>query len=305
LGASGAAVLSGCGGGHVVRALPGVAQTNSVHAPSKSLTLVPATADPIPDNILKNPFIGEARRFDAAAAPSGWILAQGQSIPIGDNPKLFSILGHGVGDKATTTFLLPNPGFGLIVAAAGIFPTSPSMLTQSGRHMTPQDSLGPNARRPTARAFSFKVQRQRDERDAAILEARRRAASALRVPPQRAAVRVSPELDARIDRARENARANVLARLSDANRAGIEGLIEAILGGRISPYQATVQMTASLSLREARAVLDVSDATQLEFRPGWPGMDHPNPQLEAGRYAVDVAFSREQLRAFRTMRQNG
>ena len=81
----------------------------------------------------------------------------------------------------------------------------------------------------------------------------------------------------------------------------MEGVIDAILSGRTSVQQATVEMTASLSPGEAHELLDVFDETQRTLRQGWAGMDHPNPQVEAGRYLISIAFTADQLRVLKTM----
>src|ERR1700737_3432021 len=93
LGAAGAVLLSGCGGHHVMRAIPGVAPSASNLTP-QNLRFVPQVAEAIPDSVLAHPIIGEARRFDGKTAPAGWMLAQGQTVQIADNRPLFSILGR-------------------------------------------------------------------------------------------------------------------------------------------------------------------------------------------------------------------
>jgi microcystin-dependent protein len=254
---------------------------------------------------LNNAIIGEARRFDGSAAPAGWVLAQGQALPIADNPKLFSILGHPAQDRATATFALPNPGFGYIVAAAGVFPTSPAVLA-SGRRVTSKiASLGPGARPAgMVRILSAKQQAVAEKRAAAIRQSQQLAASAPRPGPS-GVQRLSPEFVARIERVQAEARTSVLAALSGANQARVLGLVDAILSQRATVDQATTAMASALSGGEARALLEIFDGTQRSLRQGWLGMEHPDPQTEASRYVVEIAFTSDQLHALRTMAQNG
>jgi microcystin-dependent protein len=193
IGAAAAVLLAGCGGSHVMRALPGVASSSSSgqsNLPSGNVRIVPDAADPIPANVLSSPTIGEFRRFDGPAAPSGWAFAQGQAFSATDNPHLFSLLGKLTGD-GRTTFRLPKPGFAAIIAVAGSFPTSPAMLAASGRHMTPKDSLGPNAvaRPPSVKAVP-------EKRASALAAQQKLIVSQARVS-RAGPVFVTPELAAR------------------------------------------------------------------------------------------------------------
>lgn len=54
------------------------------------------------------PFIGEIRMFGFDFAPRGWMLCQGQLLPIAQNSALFSILGTTFGGDGRTTFGLPD-----------------------------------------------------------------------------------------------------------------------------------------------------------------------------------------------------
>ena len=305
MGAAAATLLAGCGGSHVMRALPGVASNSSSPSGKFSGTLVPVAAEPIPDNVLKNPIIGEAWRFDGGTVPPGWLPAQGQALPIADNPKLFSILGHSSHDRGTTTFGLPKPNYGLIVAVAGMFPTSPAMLSQSARRTSQVASLGPDAKPKLGliRSLSAPQQAIQEKRTAAIRQSQQLIATAPRVGPS-VVQRPSPEFVARVDRAEADARTNALAALSGANQARVTGLIDAILARRTTVNQATVEMASALSGGEARALLDVFDGTQRALRAGWFGMEHPDPQTEASRYVIAIAFTPDQLHVLRTMAQS-
>ena len=89
--------------------------------------------------------MGEAWRFDGSVAPPGWMLARGQSLDVAQYQRLYSILGVSGGGDGRKAFKLPEPGFGVIVAVAGMYPTGPSMLALSVRRTSAVVSLGPNA----------------------------------------------------------------------------------------------------------------------------------------------------------------
>lgn len=254
--------------------------------------LVPASADPIPDSVLARAIIGEGRRFDGPVPPPGWTLARGQTLKVTENPKLFAILGTMAGGDGKTSFLLPNPGFGYVIAVAGIFPTSPDLLVQSGRRKTShQDSLGPGAvarlRFPTAKP----------ERTRAIADSQRLQSSSIRVG---SAVfqPVSAEMRARFTESRFTARDVALASLSSANRAVLESMLERAANGSGSLNDAVVRMTPLLSGAESAALLEANDNRLRAFRTQWYGAAHANPQLEAARFLVSVGFSAEQLRRY-------
>jgi microcystin-dependent protein len=69
------------------------------------------------------PFVGEIRMFGGNFAPVGWMLCQGQLLPISENPTLFQLIGTTYGGDGQTNFALPNlasrlpihvgPGFAL------------------------------------------------------------------------------------------------------------------------------------------------------------------------------------------------
>lgn len=293
IGAAAAGLLAGCGGNHVMRALPGVAPSNGTVNPPSSLLnvkLVPAAADAIPQNVLASPFIGEARRFDDKTAPNGWIFAQGQAISAADNPRLLSILGRRQGDKSATTFNLPNPGFGLIVAVAGVFPTSPSLVARSGRHMTHIDSLGPNAiPRPP------KMLKPPSEK---LLADRRLLTSGLRVGSG-SPVPVTNELASRIDSAHESARASAIDALSPQNRARLASAVQAAVSGGSTVFGAVSAMRSALTSTEADALLRVNDAMNQPFSGG--GMASPRSPdagvVDAASFLISIAITHDQARA--------
>jgi hypothetical protein len=279
-----------------MRALPGVAQSSQKQSQNFS-----GPADPIPENVLSSPIIGEARRFDGAVAPTGWLLLQSKTLNVADYRMLFDVLRTSAGGDGKTTFKLPQPPQGWIIAVAGTFVSTPQVLARMGRHMGPQDSLGPGAR-VGVRVPSPRMLRIQEQRTATLREQQRFAASAPR-PGSSRAVPVSPELNARIEQARNDDRTSVLALLSAENRSRVLGLVDAVLAGSISLYDATRRTAALLGAEEARAALEVFDATQRAFGAP-PGPGHADPQLEAGRYVVAVAFTAEQLYKLGTMQGN-
>jgi Phage Tail Collar Domain len=293
LGASAAVVLSGCGGSHVLKALPGVAQSNSAAAVKpRSGSLVPLKADAIPNNVLANPIIGEAWRFDGAAAPSGWMLAQGQSVNVADNPKLFSILGTIAGGDGKTSFKLPNPGYGYVVAVAGWYLSSPQQLARSGRRiLLHQDSLGPGA------IANPRMIKRSAQRDRAVAESQQLRMSAQIVGPSRY-VQISAELESHIASAGASTRETALSQLSANNRVTIESLMDRVALTSISSNDAVVAMMPRLSTGEAGALLETNDGYLRGFRTTWSGNRHENLQLEAARFLVSVAFTPEQRQTF-------
>lgn len=54
------------------------------------------------------PFVGEVRLFAGNFAPTGWMLCEGQLLPISQYTALFSLLGTSYGGDGKTTFALPN-----------------------------------------------------------------------------------------------------------------------------------------------------------------------------------------------------
>jgi len=54
------------------------------------------------------PYIGEIRMFAGNFAPVGWMLCQGQLIPISQNDTLFNLIGTTYGGDGQETFALPD-----------------------------------------------------------------------------------------------------------------------------------------------------------------------------------------------------
>ena len=57
---------------------------------------------------MTSPFLGEIRAFAFQFAPSGWLLCNGQTLPINQYQALFSLLGTTYGGNGVQTFMLPN-----------------------------------------------------------------------------------------------------------------------------------------------------------------------------------------------------
>jgi hypothetical protein len=288
LGAVGALLLAGCGGHNVMSSpIPGVPSSSKTGPSPQKFQWVPAIADPIPDTVLLRPIIGEVRRFDGAAAPTNWMLTQGQRLSAAENQQLFSILGNGVGGDAKGGFTLPNPGVGMIIAVAGIFPTSPASLATAGRHTSLQASLGPGAQPRTPRAAKPPSTQALAERNLAL--------SAPRVGNSRPA-RVTPEQAVSYRAAFQDARSAAVDALNPSNRARLESVVQAAVVGQIDVYGAIVQMTSALSGSEANALLDVNDRMTRPFSNNWTPGSRENAQIDAGHFLISVAITREQSR---------
>ena len=57
---------------------------------------------------MSSPYIGEIRMFAGNFAPIGWMLCQGQLIPISENDAMFNLIGTTYGGDGQETFALPN-----------------------------------------------------------------------------------------------------------------------------------------------------------------------------------------------------
>ncbi len=273
-----------------MRALPGVAPSSTTSSKTNSQhgKLVPDIAEKIPDSVLSNPIIGEARRFDGTAAPPGWMLAQGQVLPMTSNHPLFSVIGKIAGGDATT-FKLTNPGFGVIVAVAGMLPTSPTMLAQSGRRMTVAGSAVEGARMPPPRDPG------KTATDRSI--AARRVINSLTVRVGRPSPPVPRELVNRMRQTRLDARSEALAALSAGSRARLDAGIQAAMAGRTDVYGAVTEMAATLSNGEADALLQINAAMIRAYNDRWDGNPRPNVKVDAANFLLSVAITADQANA--------
>ena len=57
---------------------------------------------------MSTPYIGEIRIFGGNFAPVGWLLCQGQLLPISQYDVLFNLIGTTYGGDGQNTFALPN-----------------------------------------------------------------------------------------------------------------------------------------------------------------------------------------------------
>jgi microcystin-dependent protein len=57
---------------------------------------------------MSDQYLGEIRAFPFNFPPKGWVLCNGQTLPINQNQALFALLGTTYGGNGTTTFQLPN-----------------------------------------------------------------------------------------------------------------------------------------------------------------------------------------------------
>lgn len=57
---------------------------------------------------MSEPFIGEIRMFGGNFAPAGWMLCDGQILPISQNDALFALIGTTYGGDGESTFGLPD-----------------------------------------------------------------------------------------------------------------------------------------------------------------------------------------------------
>ena len=57
---------------------------------------------------MSSPFLGEVRPWALNFAPRGWLMCQGQILPISQFTALFSLLGTIYGGNGTTNFALPD-----------------------------------------------------------------------------------------------------------------------------------------------------------------------------------------------------
>ena len=113
--AASAAALAACAKNSGAGILPGLSPSATGRAPSAT------PAEQIPQRVLMSPIIGEARRYDGATTPTGWIKAQSERLPVGNYCRLIAILGRG-GSPNAATFVLPATKLAWIIAVAGTDP---------------------------------------------------------------------------------------------------------------------------------------------------------------------------------------
>ena len=57
---------------------------------------------------MAEPYVGEIRMFAGTFAPAGWMLCEGQLLPISENETLFQLIGTTYGGDGESTFALPD-----------------------------------------------------------------------------------------------------------------------------------------------------------------------------------------------------
>jgi microcystin-dependent protein len=76
---------------------------------------------------MAQPYVGELRMFAGNFAPAGWMMCEGQLLPISENETLFQLIGTTYGGDGQSTFALPDlrgripihQGNGFILAETG------------------------------------------------------------------------------------------------------------------------------------------------------------------------------------------
>jgi microcystin-dependent protein len=76
---------------------------------------------------MAQPYVGEIRMFAGNFAPAGWMLCEGQLLPISENETLFQLIGTTYGGDGQSTFALPDlrgrlplhQGNGFVMAETG------------------------------------------------------------------------------------------------------------------------------------------------------------------------------------------
>src|SRR4051794_14758376 len=91
---------------------------------------------------MAQPYVGEIRLFAGNFAPAGWMLCDGQLLPIAENEVLFQLIGTSYGGDGQSTFALPDlrsrvpihQGSGFILAQAGGSETATLGISQIPTH---------------------------------------------------------------------------------------------------------------------------------------------------------------------------
>lgn len=94
---------------------------------------------------MAQPYVGEIRMFAGNFAPAGWMLCEGQIVPISENETLFQLIGTTYGGDGESTFALPDlrgripvhQGNGLILAESGGSETVTLTVQQIPSHTHP------------------------------------------------------------------------------------------------------------------------------------------------------------------------
>jgi microcystin-dependent protein len=57
---------------------------------------------------MMQPYVGEIKMFAGSSAPAGWMLCNGQLLPVAENHFLFRLIGATYGGDGRATFALPD-----------------------------------------------------------------------------------------------------------------------------------------------------------------------------------------------------
>jgi microcystin-dependent protein len=106
---------------------------------------------------MSTPYIGEIRVFAGNFAPVGWLLCQGQLLPISQYDVLFNLIGTTYGGDGQNTFALPNlasripyhQGSGYTLGQAGGVEQVTLITQQLPVHTHQATANTPNANQPT------------------------------------------------------------------------------------------------------------------------------------------------------------
>ncbi|HUR56486.1 MAG TPA: tail fiber protein, partial [Opitutaceae bacterium] len=107
------------------------------YAPSLALNYIIAVSGLYPSNGSGSgfdpdtPFLGQIAEFAGNVAPDGWLICQGQILPISTNAALFSLLGTTYGGNGSTTFALPDFRGRTMVGLGGSYPSGAQAGTGS------------------------------------------------------------------------------------------------------------------------------------------------------------------------------
>jgi microcystin-dependent protein len=69
-----------------------------------------------------DPYLGEIKIFAGNYAPMGWMMCQGQILPISGNDALFAVIGATYGGDGTTNFALPDFRSRVPLGLSAIYP---------------------------------------------------------------------------------------------------------------------------------------------------------------------------------------
>jgi len=94
---------------------------------------------------MAQPYVGEIRMFGGNFAPAGWMLCEGQLLPISENETLFNLIGTTYGGDGQSTFALPDlrgrvpvhQGNGATLAESGGMETITLTVNQIPAHTHP------------------------------------------------------------------------------------------------------------------------------------------------------------------------